>query len=341
MDPILDVFGSDAFSVISLTAAINKMPFVPGRAGRLGIFEESGVPTTSIALEELAGTIALIPNTARGAVVPQNTPDKRTMRTLTIPHLPVQDTVKADELQNVRAFGQGAGLSGAQATINQRMQRMTTALDATLEYGRIGAIKGVIYDSNGSTVIYNLFTEFGVTQSTTDFVLGTTTTDIIGKCTDTAGVIEDELGAGVYDHIHVFCGKTFWKSFISHTAVKDAFKYFEQTGQNMNPLREDLRYKGFQFGGMVFEQYRGKVGSVGFVADAEAHAFPVGVPGLFQTAFAPADYVETANTIGLPRYAKIGQDPSGMNKFVLLETQTNPLSICTRPKVLVKLTTSN
>lgn len=33
--PTLDIFNNDAFSVVSLTDAINKLPYVPGQAGRL------------------------------------------------------------------------------------------------------------------------------------------------------------------------------------------------------------------------------------------------------------------------------------------------------------------
>jgi hypothetical protein len=33
----------------------------------------------------------------------------------------------------------------------------------------------------------------------------------------------------------------------------------------------------------------------------KAYFFPVGVPGLFRQYNAPVDFVETANTIGLPR----------------------------------------
>ena len=43
------------------------------------------------------------------------------------------------------------------------MAEMTTKMDATLEHLRIGAIKGQILDADGSAVIYDLFTEFGVT----------------------------------------------------------------------------------------------------------------------------------------------------------------------------------
>ena len=42
--PALDIFSSSAFSMVSLTDAINKMPYVPGRIGQLGLFREQGVP---------------------------------------------------------------------------------------------------------------------------------------------------------------------------------------------------------------------------------------------------------------------------------------------------------
>ena len=45
-------------------------------------------------------------------------------------------------------------------------QEMATKMDATLEHLRIGAIKGQILDADGSAVIYDLFTEFGVTAHT-------------------------------------------------------------------------------------------------------------------------------------------------------------------------------
>jgi hypothetical protein len=48
-----------------------------------------------------------------------------------------------------------------------------------------------------------------------------------------------------------------------------------------------------------------------------------------------ADFVETANTIGLPRYAKQAVDQQ-FARWVMLHVQSNPLPICTRPCVLIK-----
>ena len=100
-------------------------------------------------------------------------------------------------------------------------------------------------------------------------------------------------------------------------------------------LREGQARGSFEYAGIVFEEYRGRVGSVDFTDSNKAHFFPVGVPGLFRQYNAPADFVETVNTIGLPRYAKQAPDTQ-FGRWVALHAQSNPLPICTRPRVLMK-----
>ena len=68
---------------------------------------------------------------------------------------------------------------------------------------------------------------------------------------------------------------------------------------------------------------------------SKAYFFPVGVPGLILQYNAPADFVETTNTIGLPRYAKQAVDQQ-FARWVMLHVQSNPLPISTRPRVLIK-----
>ena len=45
--------------------------------------------------------------------------------------------------------------------------------------------------------------------------------------------------------------------------------------------------------------------------------------------------METVNTVGLPRYAKLAPD-GRFNQFVELHTQQNPLPLCLRTKTLCK-----
>ena len=73
--------------------------------------------------------------------------------------------------------------------------------------------------------------------------------------------------------------------------------------------------------------------NVGIDAD-KCHFIPEGVPGLFRTIYAPADYIETVNTMGQRMYAKQWTMPNG--KGVNLEFQTNTLHLCSRPRLLMQ-----
>lgn len=271
--------------------------------------------------------------------------DKRSVRSLVVPHYQHDDAINADEVQGVRAFGSETEVQSVQSLVNQRLvEAVTNVLDPTLELQRVGAVKGIILNADGS-MLYNLFSEFGVSQvSTIDFNLdGTTDTGAVrGVCGDAVIASLDELGglpsSGM---LGAFCGKNFFKSLLANIEIRNSYKgtsmaeilrqgYIMPNGQKM--------YGAFEFGGIVFMAYRGKNGSTPFVADDSVHMFPLGVPSLFRTVYAPADYMETVNTLGLPRYAKQWQSPNG--KRVEMESQSNALSYCLRPRVLLQGTTT-
>lgn len=342
--PTLDVFKTDAFSLQSLTAAILKAPFKPGRLGQLGIFAERGITTTSVVVEEKDGQLSLIANTPRGAPAERPVGRKaRTARSFAVPHLTRESAVYADEIQNVRAFGTESDVEAVQTIVDERLMTLRMMHEVTLEFHRIGALKGTILDADGSTTIFNLFTEFGVTQQTQAMALTTDDTDVRGKCVAVARQVESELGASVYSGLRGLCSASFFDSLVDHPNVKEAFRY--QQGQM---LGRDLRYAGFSFGGITWEEYRGSVnkadesGTVAFITAGDAYVFPEGamtVDGpLFRTIFAPADFLETVNTVGLPLYVKNAPDPEGLNRFVKLHSQSNPLCLCLRPRAVVKCT---
>lgn len=333
----LNVFSGSGFSMLELTAAINKLPHTPQQIAKMGLFTSKPSRTTAIAIEVRNNTLALIADSPRGGVGSYNTRDRRDLRDFKALHLQWDDVLTAEELQDVRAFGDLSELQMVQAEINLRLMRGRASVETTVEYGRMGALRGIILDSDGAKVIYNLFNEFGIVQSTVDFVLGTPATEMLTKCTEVRDLQQVALGAVGTDDLEVvaFCGSTWFDRFVTHATVKDAYKYYQERGQMANPMREDLRYKGFTFGGITFIKYRGAVSGVQFQPANEATFFPANVPDLFQTAFAPADYQETVNTPGMPLYAKQAVDPM-FQKFVALQVQSNPLSLCTRPEVLVK-----
>lgn len=327
----MDVFSSDAFSLNTLTAAINEQPYVPGRVGEIGLFEEEGITTTTAIVESQSGALALVDAKTRGAPGQVVVGDPRKARSFIVPHLPETSSILADSIQNIRAFGSENQLQAIEQVRDARLAKMRRNLDATMEHHRIGAIKGQILDADGSTTIFNLFTEFGVAQQTHAMALTTTTTKVRQKVLQAKKKGEDELGNAPILRWHAFCGDTFFEELIDHDNVRSSYERWMEG----EALRNDPR-AGFMFGDVTWERYRGSVGGVSFVGTDDAYLFPVGVPGMFIGRFAPANYMETVNTVGLPYYAKA--DPMDFDKGVNLEAQSNPLYLCTRPRAVIKLT---
>ena len=326
----MDIFNDDAFSVVSLTKAIEDTPFVPGRVGQLGIFSEEGVSTTSISIEKVGSTVSLVPAASRGSSGRPMGNDKRQMIPFTATHLPQRASILADEVQNLRAFGSESEVETAQRLMNRKLAKMRRDLDTTIEYQRIGAIKGSILDSDGTTELLNLHTAFGTSVTSHNLVLGTAGTLVRNKVIEARRKMEAALGGLTYSGARVLCSAGFFDALVGHAKVEAAFDRY----MNGEFLREDQR-GGFYFAGVFWEEYRGQVGATKFVADGEAWMVPEGVPDLFVTNYAPADYMETVNTLGQAYYAK--QEPKDFGKGIDVETQSNPIHICTRPAVPVKL----
>ena len=327
----LDIFSGDAFRLAAMTAAINAQPYVPGMIGASGLFESGGIMTSTASIELLNGTLSLVQTTARGAPGISVSADRREMTSFVVPHLQVNDRIYADEVLNLRAFGSDSELSTVQSVVEARLAKARRNIDATHEWHRVGALKGIVYDADGTTVLANLFTAFGVSQSTQNVALSNSATKLRNVFTATARTIEDALGNANYTGLVAWCGATFWDSLIEHASVKET--YLNQSKANDlrgNPLNS------FDFGGITWNRYRGKNGSTPYIADTKAYIVPTGVPDLFITRFAPGDYVETVNTIGLPYYARQTLMQNG--KGIDIEAQSNPLHICTRPAAIVEAT---
>ncbi|MCW7553299.1 major capsid protein [Endozoicomonas gorgoniicola] len=153
--------------------------------------------------------------------------------------------------------------------------------------------------------------------------------DVRGESVKVRRKVEKALGAEMYTGLRALCGADFFDSLVGHEKVEKAYERYQDGAM----LRDDVR-SGFQFGNIHWEEYRGSVEDKEFIAADEAYLYPEGT-GIFRTWFAPADFVETVNTIGLPRYAK--QKPLDFDKGIQIHTQSNPLPINLRPRAVIKL----
>jgi Phage major capsid protein E len=330
-------FSNPAFSMASLTAAINLIPNRYGRLESLGLFPIKPVRTRQVVVEEMHGVLNLLPTLPPGSPGTVGKRGKRAMRAFIVPHIPHDDVVLPEEVQGIRSFGSETETESVAGVLARHLETMRNKHAITLEHLRMGALKGEILDADGSTLV-DLYTEFGITAKTVNFVLGTATTNVKGKCVEVLRHIEDNLMGEYMSGVHVLCSPEFFDALTSHAKVEDAYKYWQQGAVLINDMR-----RGFTFGGLTFEEYRGQASTADgtvrrFIAAGEAHAFPLGTIDTFASYAAPADFNETVNTLGLPLYAK--QEPRKFDRGTDLHTQSNPLPMCHRPGVLVKLTSA-
>ena len=333
-------FENPAFNMASLTAAINLLPNRYGRLEELGLFTARPVRTRTVVVEERAGVLNLLPSLPPGAPGTVGTRGKRTLRSFVIPHIPHDDVVLPEEVMGLRAFGTENEFMSIAAVLTEHLEAMRAKHAATLEYLRMGALKGIVLDADGR-VLVNLFAEFGITPQSVVFNLSDKTADnsILATCLDLKRLMGKNLAGERMDHIHVLVSPEFFEALVTHPDVKDAYRLWNEGAA----LRSDMR-SGFVFAGVVFEEYTGEAsvpdGNGGwtnqrFIAPGEGHAFPLGTLDTFATYYAPADFNETVNTLGQPLYAK--QEPRRFDRGTDLHTQSNPLPICQRPGLLIKV----
>lgn len=319
------------FDSVSLTAAIEMLPFTPSRLGDLGLFKEEGVPDLAVYIENIEGKLTLVPTQPRGTESFQNPPEQRKGRSFRIPHIPLNDTVLADSVQGVRTFGSEDSREGVAQVVNNKLGKMKQNLEVTKEYHRVGAIQGNILDADGSTVIYNLFTEFGITQQQLLFDFTAGVQDMKQMALVIIRAMRYAVGGTPYKSIRAICGDDFWDGFISHETVKHAFTIYQN---DPNGFLRTQQTGGFDYAGITWENYIGKVGNVNFIPSKDCRFIVEGAPDIFQTFYGPANFSEAVNTVGKPWYAK--QERMKFDIGWQLHTQTNPLVMCTRPGTLFR-----
>ena len=167
----LDVFSSDpAFTVTELTQSINLLSYQPTKLQRLGWFTQEPIDTTSVNIEMEGDVLTLVPAKPRGAPGEVKGLQRRNLRNFQAIHLPQRTALMADEVQNLRAFGSQTETELAKDRLMKKVKVVRRDLDLTIEYHRMGALKGLILDATGSTIL-DLYAEFGVSQQTQDMAL--------------------------------------------------------------------------------------------------------------------------------------------------------------------------
>lgn len=331
----MDIFKNSAFSMTSLTGTIEKMAYVPQTLGQLNIFEPMPTRTRSVFVERRENGVSLIPTSATGAPPEELVKDDRDLVTLRTTRLAKAFTLYAAEIQDIRQFGSETELMQVQAEYLRRMAQVRQDLDLTHEYHRLGALQGKLLDSDGTTVIYNYFTEFGITEpATVEFEFSDATFNVRLACHALIRAMVRGSGGAITpaSTIHALVGDNFFDQLIEHPMVKTSYLNWQAAAE----LRSNKAFGDFEFGGITWHNYRGTDdNSTVAIPTNGAHFFPVNARGVFKKAMAPAEFGPYINTPGVDVYALniLDRDRQAWTRG---EQYSYPLYICQRPDCIRK-----
>lgn len=331
----------DQFLLADLVEPLNRIKPQIGRVLQMGLFKDEGVATRSVLMDEVFETLYVLPGSESiGGPSVWLGDDARNMRSIAIPQTSVVKELLAESIASGRQSG---GISPKTIASEQAriLSKIAKTFDVTDNYRAMTALKGVVLGGNdGATTIIDLYSVFGMSKVTVDFLLGTDTTDVQDKCNDVINAISDNMLADTFNGVHAFVSPTFFSKLTRHKYVKEAWKNYQS---NSNKLADGTGIS-FSFGGITFERYSDRVtaanGSlINIIADGYGHAFPLGTSATFKRYCSPASFIETVGQKGMPRYIK--QELMKFGRGVEFYAESNTLPVCNNPSILIEIRSSN
>lgn len=317
------------YSDLDLTLAINALPPVPTIIRSTGLFGSKPMTTTAAKVSMKNDKLTLVPAMPRGG--PGTPVDEAggTTKYFEAVHLPQDDVVRADDVQNLREFGTNRKVMTTPAKVNDKLLKMRRKIDYTREHLQLGAIQGKLIDSTGKVLI-DINKEFGVTHKTKSIQISNDATDASAVFDEILGEQEDVIG-DMFDGFYLFASPEFMTKFMNHKSMKDIYKMYREAVV----YRDGKAREAFTHSNANFIRYSHKFGSTADIQAGEAKLVPKGLVDTFIEFFAPADMEGAVNTEALPFY--VSKEPLKHKKGTELHAQSNPLPINLNPKSVLTL----
>lgn len=337
----------ERFSTLQLTMGINKRQNEYGLLNGLGLFAEEGITERHVKIETRNQTLSIIPTSPAGTPAPSDDdPDDRGV----IPPIPTfrhakKHTLLAEDLQGVREFGTEDMPEYPDTKMMSMLDKIQREHRQTKEFLRWQALKGNVYDVDGSKLLYNVYSLMGETQKEIDWDLtdDTKADPILDGNNELMDYLEDEALGEMITGVVKFCSPGYFDTLQKNKSFREAYKYFSEQPGEINPNRQMVRQ--FTYKGITYVRHRGtasykkKDGTTvkhTFIPNNEAIAVPMGTYECFRTMFGPAEFLETVNTVGQEIYVK----PKVMDYDMGIELMSlsHQLNLVTKPRLVVKCT---
>jgi hypothetical protein len=337
MGLVTDVFGQNGWGVVEFHEdVVERVEFKPQLLGALAIFEPIYSRSSAIAVASKDRALSLIPTSETGAPPEELVPEGAKVRLFPTSRLAKGSTIYAAEMAGVTALPFDLQTKEVSEEVSDRSAQIMDDLELTWEHMRFGAVQGKVLDADGSTVLVDWFSEWGLSESAEiDFALATAATDVRKKCRDVKRSMQ-KAAKGAWSpstRVAALCGDEFFDALVNHAQIKET-----KLGTEKAPLLEGIEgYSSIEIEGITFINYRGTDdGSTIAIGTDKVRFFPIG-RGFFKVGFAPAnEFKPYLNQRAREYYGLMLADTSGRDAWDRVEIYSYPLMICTRPETLLR-----
>lgn len=333
----MNVFNQDAFSATSMTAAVDKIDYVPDQLSAIpGLFEPDPVRTDTIWIEERSTGAVILPFSPRGTPPHQTGGDARKARSFQTLRYGDGSRITASELFAIRSFGSEVNLKTLQEEVARRQKKILLNNQLTKEFHKLNCVTTArVLDADG-TVVYNWATEFGqAIPAEVDFDLDNSNPAsgiVRKKCTAVRRSIQVALkGVGIMRGVVGLCGDAFWDDLISHPEVVATYTNWAAAADLRQGVAKE--WTSFRYGDINFINYRSTDdGTTVGVGTDKCKFFPLGA-GIFRWAMSPGESFQDLGTLGKDNYSRMVIDKD-RDAWADVEVFSYPLPVCTMPSAL-------
>lgn len=321
---------SATYGVRPLTDAVNRLPASTTIIRGLDLFTPKYLTTTYFSVEQKNGVLSLVNNSPRGTPGQPAYEHRGPIHTFECLHLAKHDVVRADDVQNIRAFGTENTAETVASKVNDKLLAMKSDLEYTREHLMLGALQGKLVDANGDPLL-DIYDKFGLTRQEFSFEFSKKTTNINMVIDSLKTALRKKLGGESLSGWTVLCSEAFMQSLVYHESLKAVYERY-QDGALFRTAETNVM---FAHKGIEFVQYDHVFESGIKISDGEAIILPKGTRSTFAEYFAPADMSDAVNTKALAYYAS--REKLRHDKGWDLEAQSNPLPLVLRPELVATL----
>ena len=340
---LVNILENDAFTMASMSRAIQTAATTPRELGQAGIFTPEAIRTEVVAIEHRDGQLQLAPLDERGAPFAERTGDARNLRYFKTKRVAMHDRLSASDLAFVRQFDSEELVVNELQTEIARRQTGPTGLmsrcEARLEHMRLGALQGLLVDHNGDTV-YDFYAEFGISAPPTVFLdianstEGTLRTKIESQVTRP---MRRKAKGRVFSGVGAYCGEGAWDALMANAEFRKRYEAAADAREAAK-LTDGTLGLSVNFAGVTWREYFGADdGSSVNLGATDIRFYPMGDSGIFRHIMSPGETFSDLGQLGKDWYSYLAPDQQfgGDPRWIDLYVATYPMIVNTAPELSI------